>query len=256
MTNSVTVSFSGTPAVGAALTVSGTVSPAADVVSVCLSQQNTTLPTGPFFYALTTSGAYSTTLTPTAPGTYYAWAWDQATGAQAVSGAIVVPNPAVPALAAVPLAESAAAALLNGTAAGLTPDLLPAAAAPSGSDTFLVSQSGKNILAQTWTALWTWITGLLPSYLLPVKVITSSTALDTSDHNGRILQVTATGVTISVNTNSMSAGFNCTVINDSSGVVTFSGINVDSGGTTMAAGRVAEIYARLIGTTLTVTAKV
>jgi hypothetical protein len=250
MTNSVTVLVPSTGSVGQDLAVSGTVSPAADVVTLALSQQNATLPSGPFVAATTTSGAYAGTVTPIAPGTWYVWALDPTTGISAVSSAISVPNPALPLVAAVPITTQQGASLLGGSAAGETPDELPSAAPASDTDTAIVAQSGKTLLAQTFAAIWTWIQGKLPSYLLPQVAITSSTALSFLSHNGRILVIEATGVTLSVNAGAMNAGFACDVVNASSGTVTLSGITRSAGGTTIPAGGQGRIVAYAVsGTT-------
>jgi hypothetical protein len=75
---------------GAALTVSGTVSPAADSVNVQLATQNSTAPVDGWTAAVNSSGSFSAALTPAASGTYYAWAQDPATGDIAVSSVISV----------------------------------------------------------------------------------------------------------------------------------------------------------------------
>jgi hypothetical protein len=73
-----------------ALTVSGTVSPAADSVNVQLSTQNTAPPTSGWTAAVNSAGSFAASLTPSASGTYYAWAQDPVTGLTAVSAAIIV----------------------------------------------------------------------------------------------------------------------------------------------------------------------
>jgi hypothetical protein len=81
------------PATGAAevaLTVTGTVSPAADAVNVQLATQNTVVPTSGWTPATNTAGNFTVALTPDAGGTYFAWAQDATTGLSAVSSAITV----------------------------------------------------------------------------------------------------------------------------------------------------------------------
>jgi hypothetical protein len=85
---SVTAPASGT--VATALTVTGSVSPAADAVNVQLTTQNTTAPTSGWTAATKSGGSFSASLTPAAAGTYYAWAQDASTGVTAVSSAIAV----------------------------------------------------------------------------------------------------------------------------------------------------------------------
>lgn len=112
MTNAVTISAPATGTVGQTIAVSGTVSPATDTVSLMLSQQNATLPTSPSVSATTANGSFAGVLAIPAAGTWYVWAWDQATGAQAVSAAIAVPNAAQTAVLAVPMPASEAGSLL------------------------------------------------------------------------------------------------------------------------------------------------
>jgi hypothetical protein len=85
---SVTAPATGTA--GASLSVSGTVSPAADNVNVQLATQNGAVPSSGWTAASNVGGSFSATLTPAAAGTYYVWAQDPATGISAVSSAITV----------------------------------------------------------------------------------------------------------------------------------------------------------------------
>jgi len=87
---SLSITAPATGAAGAALTVTGAVTPAADAVNVQLSTQNTTAPTSGWTAAVNTSGSFSAALTPSAAGTYYAWAQDSVSGVTAVSAAITV----------------------------------------------------------------------------------------------------------------------------------------------------------------------
>lgn len=251
MTNTVTVSVSSGPyAVGQAIGVTGTVSPSTDAVQIQLAGQGTTLPSGAWNSTTLANGAFSGTLTPVAPGTWYVWAYDPATGAQAVSGALTVPVTSGSTVQAVPIKASVVASLLGGGAAGDTPDELPAAVAASDSDTAIVAQSGKVLFAQTFAAIWTWIAGHLPGYLLPQVPITASVALDNSQHNGRLLVVTASGVTLSVLSNSIGPGFACDLMNASGATIALSGITRSAGGTTIPAGAQGRIIAYSVnGTT-------
>jgi len=87
---SLTISAPATGSAGAALTVTGTVGPAADSVNVQLSAQNVTAPSSGWTASVNSAGNYTAALTPAAAGTYYAWAQDPATGLTAVSAAITV----------------------------------------------------------------------------------------------------------------------------------------------------------------------
>ncbi len=87
---SLNITAPATGAAGAALTVTGAVTPVADTVNVQLSTQNTTPPTSGWTAAVNTAGSFSASLTPSAAGTYYAWAQDSITGVTAVSAAITV----------------------------------------------------------------------------------------------------------------------------------------------------------------------
>jgi hypothetical protein len=87
---SVTITAPSSATAGAVLTVSGTVSPAADNVNVQLSTQNSAVPSSGWTVATNSGGSFSAALTPGAAGTYYAWAQDPATGVTAVSSAITV----------------------------------------------------------------------------------------------------------------------------------------------------------------------
>lgn len=243
MTNSVTVSANGTGMVGAALAVTGTVSPAGDTVQVQLSTNATTMPTGAWTIAATASGTFVASLTPVAAGTWYVWAYDPISGAQAVSGAVLVASPALQTVAALPIPTAIVASLLGGSAAGETPDELPAAAPPAASDTALVAQSGKAILAQPFSAIAEWLAAQLPGFLVPSVSVTASVALETSAHNRRILVVQAAGVTLSPLLASLGDGFACTVINASGAVVTLSGMVSNTGATQIAVGGVARLYA-------------
>ncbi|MGC8530463.1 MAG: collagen-like protein [Acidiphilium sp.] len=80
----------GTAMVGTAFTVTGTVFPAGDGVSVGLSSSATTAPAS-LVPATVNAGNWTVAITPSAPGTYYVWA-QQTTDvtAQAVSTAITV----------------------------------------------------------------------------------------------------------------------------------------------------------------------
>jgi hypothetical protein len=255
VTNSVSINAPVSGTVGAPLFITGSVTPAADTVSVQLAQQNTTLPTGAWVSAAPASGNFGGTLTPPAPGTWYAWAYDQVTGASAVSSAISVPNPAT---AYVPLSIQQVADLLGTGAAGETPDELQTAAAATDADTAMVAQSGKTLFGQPFSAIWTWIQSHLPGYLMPqvTYAVAGTVPLDSSAHNQRIVLITAAGVTIQPLLSSLSNGFACDVINASSSTVALSGITTTTGASIIASGGIARLLtATPPGGALTVYAK-
>ena len=99
---------------------------------------------------------------------------------------------------------------------GVTIDQAQAASAASDSDWLWVAQ-GTNVMArQTFSAVWSWITGNIPTYKVPVVEITTNTNLDTTVHNGRIL-VCSQPLTLTPLTANMGSGFECVVINASNG---------------------------------------
>jgi hypothetical protein len=258
MTNSVTVTAPATGAVGSSLAIFGTVFPITDVVSIQLDQQNITLPAGAWTAATTADGVFAGALTPPASGIWYVWAYDQVTGASAVSSGVAIPNNVLPLVAAAPLSVQQAESLLGVNAAGETPDELAAAAAASDSDTALVAQSGKTLFTQPFSAIWTWIQGHLPGYLLPQVTISvaGTVQLDNSAHNQRVILITISGVTISPLLASMGPGFVCDVINASGSSVAVSGMITNTGAASIAGGGIARILAATPpGGTLTVYAK-
>lgn len=125
---------------------------------------------------------------------------------------------------------------------GETIDQAAAATTVSDTDTFWVGQGSNVMVRQTQSAVWPWVQTKLASYKMPVVEITTSTTLDGSVHNGAILVVSATGITISSGPN-MGSGFNCDLINVSGGNVTWSGISTSGGSTTLPTGNTATIWA-------------
>jgi hypothetical protein len=218
------------------------VTPVGNSVQVQLAFENTTLPTGPWYVAQTAGGSFSGAVLPVAPGTCYVWAYDPVTGAQGVSEPVFV---GAPTNNVVPVPLSVVAALLGSPLAGETPDQLPMAGAVEDADTALVAQSGKALLAQPFSAVWAWIQGHLPGYLMPQ--VTVSTAgvvnLDNSSHNGRILLITAAGVTLQPNVGSLGAGFVCDILNASGATVALAGITTDTGDAQIAVNGIARIFA-------------
>jgi hypothetical protein len=245
MTNAVTISVPGGASVGVAFSVAGTVSPAGDTVQVQLDRQNATLPIGPWYATTTAAGTFAGVVEIVAPGTWYVWAYDPISGASVVSTAITVPVAALNFVEGIPVSTAVVASLLGGSAAGETPDALTIAAAAADTDTALVAQGGKTLFAQPFSAVWAWIQGHLPGYLLPqVTVAAAGTVqLDNSAHNQRLLLVTGSGVTIMPLASSMGPGFVCDVINASGSGVALSGMMTSTGAGSIAAGGIARIYA-------------
>jgi hypothetical protein len=90
LVNNPTISVD-TPAgtnVGSAIQVGGSISSGSPVVTVQLSTQNTTAPVSSGVPSTIIGVNFSAILTPSAAGTFYIWAQDQAAGLSAVSGAI------------------------------------------------------------------------------------------------------------------------------------------------------------------------
>jgi hypothetical protein len=87
---SLSISAAGAGTANSPLGVSGNVVPTGDAVNVQLTTSNTTAPTSGWTAASNAAGSFTASLTPTAAGTYYAWAQDPATGLTAVSAAITV----------------------------------------------------------------------------------------------------------------------------------------------------------------------
>jgi hypothetical protein len=245
MTNAITITAQGTASVGAAFSVAGTVSPAGDSVQVQLDTQNATLPSGPWDAATTAGGTFAAVIEIVAPGTWYVWGYDPMSGASAVTSAITVPAAALNFVEGIPVSTSVVASLLGGSAAGETPDELTIAGAAADTDTALVAQGGKTLFAQPFSAIWGWIQGHLPGYLLPqVTVAAAGTVqLDNSAHNQRLLLITASGVTIMPLASSMGPGFVCDVINASGSSIALSGMTSSTGAESIAAGGIARIYA-------------
>lgn len=112
---------------------------------------------------------------------------------------------------------------------GQTIDEAQAAVLVSADDTMWVAQGSSTMVRQTFAAVWTWITTNLPTYKCPVIEITSSTNLDTTVHNGRILVCSQPVLLMPILVN-MGPGFSCSVLNCSGSNVTFgSGILTSSG---------------------------
>jgi hypothetical protein len=126
---------------------------------------------------------------------------------------------------------------------GQTIDAASAAAPATDTDAFWVGQGSSTMLAQTFTALWTWMKTKLPSYKRPVLELATNTTLDGTIHNGAIL-VCSQPITLTPAFINMGAGFTCTVVNMSSGDVTFAaGVTTSSGNQKLPTGQAAELRA-------------
>ena len=112
---------------------------------------------------------------------------------------------------------------------GITIDQAPAAGPAGNSDTIWVAQGSNVMASQTFSAIWVWLANNLPTYKAPVVEITTNTNLDTTVHNGRIL-VCSQPVTLTPLTTNMGSGFQCTVINASTGNVMLGSGFVSSNG--------------------------
>ncbi|WP_428486738.1 fibronectin type III domain-containing protein [Rhodopila sp.] len=113
---------------------------------------------------------------------------------------------------------------------GLTIDQAPSALPASNSDRLWVAQDANTMGSQSFGAIWAWISSQMPGYTIPVAEITVSVGLNAIGHNGRIL-VCSQPVTLTPLPAQMGDGFQCQVINVSSGNVTLgSGVLTSSGG--------------------------
>ncbi|MEA2726932.1 MAG: hypothetical protein QOF70_1407 [Acetobacteraceae bacterium] len=102
---------------------------------------------------------------------------------------------------------------------GVTIDQAQAAGPASDLDTIWAAQGSSVMASQTFSAVWVWVESKLPTYKAPIVEITTNINLDTAVHNGRIL-VCSQPITLTPVTNHMGSGFQCMVINASSGNIT------------------------------------
>jgi len=112
---------------------------------------------------------------------------------------------------------------------GITIDQAQAAGPAGNSDTIWAAQGSNVMVSQTFSAIWVWVANNLPSYKAPIVEITISVNLDTTVHNGRIL-VCSQPVTLTPLTTNMGSGFQCMVLNASTGNVTLGSGFVSSTG--------------------------
>src|SRR5271166_1928067 len=112
---------------------------------------------------------------------------------------------------------------------GVTIDQAQLAGPAGDSDTIWAAQGSNVMASQTFSAIWVWVAGKLPTYKAPVVEITTSINLDTTVHNGRIL-VCSQPITLTPLTTNMGNGFQCTVINASIGNISLGSGFVSSSG--------------------------
>ncbi len=111
---------------------------------------------------------------------------------------------------------------------GLTIDQASPASPASDTDEFWTAQGSSTMLRQTLAAVWNCLSTKLPTYKLPVVELSTSTTLDGTVHNGRVL-VCSQPITLSPAFTNMGSGFCCEVLNLSSGNVTFTtGITISA----------------------------
>lgn len=112
---------------------------------------------------------------------------------------------------------------------GMTIDEAQPAGPASDTDTIWVAQSSNLMERQTFSAIWSWITGKLATYMVPSIEVTSNFTLQASLHNGHSI-ICSQPVLISTS-NNLPSGFHCTIINTSTGNVTFGTGFLTPGGT-------------------------
>lgn len=112
---------------------------------------------------------------------------------------------------------------------GITIDQAQSAAAVGDTDTLWVAQGGNVMTSQSFSAIWSWIGGKLPTYKTPVVEITANLNLDTTVHNNRLL-ICSQPVTLTPLATNMGSGFRCVVLNASTGNVTLGSGFVSSTG--------------------------
>ena len=102
---------------------------------------------------------------------------------------------------------------------GVTIDQAAGAGPANDADTIWVAQGSNVMMSQSFSAIWTWISRNLCTYKSPVVELTANTSLDTTVHNGRFL-VCSQPITLTPLLTNMGSGFQCSVMNASSGDIT------------------------------------
>jgi hypothetical protein len=182
-------------------------------------------------------------VTLTADGTIAATAVAAATNAGSAVGNLPVVNTlSGQDLVAVGHAGSNYAISYANFLGGVTIDQAQTAGSVSDSDTIWAAQGSNVMASQNFGAIWVWIAGKLPTYKTPVVEIATSTNLDGTVHNGRIL-VCSQPITLTPLATNMGNGFHCTVINVSTGNVTLgTGFISSNGSLSIAPQQSASIY--------------
>jgi hypothetical protein len=117
------------------------------------------------------------------------------------------------------------ATLINGQ----TIDAAQPATAVSDGDTFWVAQGSNTMVSQTFSAVWPWIASKLVSFKSPVIEVRTNTTLDGTIHNARLL-VCSQPIALTPIPANMGNGFQCDIVNLSSGSVTLAGSAISSTG--------------------------
>ncbi len=124
---------------------------------------------------------------------------------------------------------------------GQTIDGAQPAMAVSDGDAFWVAQGSTTMVGQTFSAVWPWIASKLVTFKTPSVEIAVNTTLDGTVHNARLL-VCSHPVALTCLTTNMGAGFQCEVVNLSSGTVSFASSVISSNGaTTLSYGQAATL---------------
>jgi len=157
--------------------------------------------------AIDTNGVISATALGTTAGV-----------ANAIADLHLVTSLASQDLVAASHAGSDCAIAYNNLLSGVTIDQTIPAGPAAASDTILVAQGSNILVCQTFSAIWRWIASQLPTYQAPTVEITTNTTLNASVHNSHIL-ICSLAVTLTPAITEMGSGFQCVVINASSGNV-------------------------------------
>ncbi|HQT39180.1 MAG TPA: collagen-like protein [Acidocella sp.] len=119
---------------------------------------------------------------------------------------------------------------------GQTINQLPSAAPVTDSDALLVAQGSNALSVQSFGAVWSYLETKLPTLKAGIVELTANTVLDATGHNDRIL-IASAPLTLTANFANMGAGFSCTLINLSAGLVNFgTGISSGSGASVLPPG--------------------
>ncbi|MDR3532808.1 MAG: fibronectin type III domain-containing protein [Rhodopila sp.] len=167
------------------------------------------------------SGVISSTAVTTITGNVASGSW--------IGELQVVTGVAAQDLVAVSHAGSDCAVTYSNFLGGVTIDQAQTAGPVNDADAIWVAQGSNVMASQDFSAIWVWMAKKLPTYKVPVVEITTNTNLDATIHNGRIL-ICSQPVTLTPLTNNMGSGFQCTVINASTGNITLDTGFVSSNG--------------------------